>query len=40
VITRGRGDHLYFGPPLVSSEAVIDHIVAAAADGVRAVLRG
>lgn len=40
VITRGRGDHLYFGPPLVSSEAVVDRIVGAAAEAVRAVLRG
>lgn len=40
VLTRGRGDHVYLGPPLVSSEAVIDRIVKAAADAVRAVLGG
>jgi adenosylmethionine-8-amino-7-oxononanoate aminotransferase len=40
VVTRGRGDHIYLGPPLVSSEAVIDRIVSSVAEAVRAVLPG
>jgi len=40
VITRGRGDHLYLGPPLVSSEQTIDRIVATVTEAVQAVLPG
>jgi adenosylmethionine-8-amino-7-oxononanoate aminotransferase len=40
VITRGRADHLYLGPPLVSSEAVVDRIVSGVSEAVRAVLPG
>ena len=40
VVTRGRGDHIYLGPPLVSSEAVVDRIVDRVAEAVRAVLPG
>jgi adenosylmethionine-8-amino-7-oxononanoate aminotransferase len=38
VLTRGRGDHIYLGPPLVSSEAVVDRIVGSVAEAVHAVL--
>jgi adenosylmethionine-8-amino-7-oxononanoate aminotransferase len=40
VVTRGRGDTVYLGPALVSSEATIDRIVHAVADAVGAVLPG
>jgi adenosylmethionine-8-amino-7-oxononanoate aminotransferase len=40
VVTRGRGDHIYLGPPLVSTEAVVDRIVDDVAEAVRAVLPG
>jgi adenosylmethionine-8-amino-7-oxononanoate aminotransferase len=38
LITRGRGDQIYLGPPLVSSEATIDRIVVTVAEAVEAVL--
>jgi adenosylmethionine-8-amino-7-oxononanoate aminotransferase len=38
LITRGRGDQIYLGPPLVSSEATIDRIVSTVAEAVQAVL--
>ena len=40
LITRGRGDQIYLGPALVSSEATIDRIVAIVAESVAAVLPG
>ena len=36
LITRGRGDTLYIGPPLTSTEAEIDQVVGILADAVRA----
>lgn len=38
LMTRGRGDQIYLGPPLVSSETTIDRIVVTVAEAVEAVL--
>jgi 4-aminobutyrate--pyruvate transaminase len=38
VVTRGRGDTVYLGPALVSSEATVDRIVRTVAEAVHAVL--
>jgi 4-aminobutyrate---pyruvate transaminase len=40
VVTRGRGDTIYLGPPLVSDEATIDRIVAALGQAVITTLPG
>jgi putrescine aminotransferase len=37
VVTRGRVDHIFFAPPLVVTEAQVDHLVGAARDAIKAV---
>lgn len=37
VVTRARGEHIFFAPPLVISEAEVDRLVSAAQDAVKAV---
>ena len=37
VVTRGRAEHIFFAPPLVVSEAQVDHLVGAARDAIKAV---
>jgi putrescine---pyruvate transaminase len=37
VVTRARGEHIFFAPPLVISEAEVDRLVSAAKDAVKAV---
>ena len=37
VVTRGRVEHIFFAPPLVVTEAQVDHLVGAARDAIKAV---
>ena len=37
VVTRGRVEHIFFAPPLVVTEAQVDHLIGAARDAIRAV---
>jgi adenosylmethionine-8-amino-7-oxononanoate aminotransferase len=37
VVTRARGEHIFFAPPLVISEAEVDRLVSAAKDAVKVV---
>ena len=37
VVTRARAENIFFSPPLVVSEAQVDHLVSAARDAVKAV---
>jgi len=38
VLTRGRGDQVYLGPPFVMSEPMLDDLVGRIGESVKAVL--
>ena len=40
VVTRNRGESIFFAPPLVVTEAQVDRLIAVTRDAVKAVLGG